>query len=49
MDGLRHAIHGAYVKVAEAALAPLSQSKFDEKRVRGFLSLNRVLSPCYLP
>jgi hypothetical protein len=33
MDGLRHAVHSAYVKVAEAALAPLSQSKFEEKRV----------------
>ena len=33
MDGLRHAVHSAYVKVAEATLAPLSQSKFEEKRV----------------
>ncbi|KIY98970.1 Autophagy-related protein 3 [Monoraphidium neglectum] len=32
MDGLRHAVHTAYVKVAEATLAPLSQSKFEEKR-----------------
>lgn len=33
MDSLRHAVHSAYVKVAEAALPPLSQSKFEEKRV----------------
>jgi hypothetical protein len=34
MDGLRHAVHSAYLKVAEAAMPPLSQSKFEEKRVR---------------
>lgn len=33
MDGLRHAVHSAYVKVAEAALPPLSKSAFEEKRV----------------
>jgi len=39
MDALRHAVHSAYVKVAETALPPLSQSKFDEKRVRLFTSM----------
>ena len=34
MDSLRHAVHSAYVKVAEAALPPLTKSQFEEKRVR---------------
>lgn len=33
-SALKHAVHSAYVKVAEAALPPLSKSAFDEKRVR---------------